>query len=327
MVEQSNTSGAHASAASGERERPRSQIRPVDPVSFADEASAILRSAWRPPCLDYTPGYLRFQCGFPTTLDPVSLAMYQGDEAIGFVAATGRHSNIGEMYHSSFLSLRPGSLPSLSIALARHQLRIIQRSNTRMLVFAQVGSTGENLLRCIESIGMKRSHLGEYRVHAAMPRLTTPNARVEELPGEEWAVEAGRMRDDSLLSPAFDAADLRHFVQDPDGRKFLAVIMDGKIIATAMRAYTPTVTATGSERIPALHYVRLAEQQPEALIALLGFAKDASHPVVTVPNAIGISPPVARAAGLRATGSVFAAYLTSDDGDVPPLRGTEFEIV
>ena len=288
----------------------------------------ILRAAWQPPSLDYTPEYLRFQCGFPTTLDPISLAAYEGEEAVGFVAATGRGSNVGEMYLSSFLSLRPGSVPSLSIALVRQQSRMLQKASMPSLVFAQVGSIGEYLLKCIDSLGIKRVLLGEYRVHAAVPRATASDLRVEQIPDYDWAADAELLRDDMLLSPAFDAANLRHFAQDPTGRRFLRVSdASGNVVAVAMQGYTRTVTATGVDQIPALHYVRLAEQRPEGLTALLAFAKDPAHPVVMVPNAAAISPPVARAAGVRATGSAFAAYLCPLHHELPPLRGTEFEIV
>jgi hypothetical protein len=305
----------------------RLQIRRVDPISFAAEASEILKCAWRPPCIDYTPEYLRFQCGFPTRLDPVALAAYQGDEALGFVAATGRNSNIGDIYHSSFLSFRPGSLSSLPLVLLRSEIKTIQKSGRPVLLFAEVGSIGQSLLKCIESIGMKQVSLGEYRIHAAVPKSAALSMRVKQVPMAEWARDAQRMSDDSLLSPVFDSANLQHFVKDPGGRKFLSVIAGGKVIAVAMQGYTPTVTATGNSQIPALHYVRLGEQRAEALMALLEFAKDASNPVVTVPNVAGISQNIARAAGLRATGSAFAAYLHPNDNNLPPFRGTDFEIV
>src|SRR5262245_53694988 len=94
-------------------------IRRVNPVTFAEEASAILKSAWQPPCLDYTPDYVRFQCGFPTNLEPIGLAMFEGETPLGFIASTGRTSNAGDVYLSSFLSFRPGSDPTLAMLLVR----------------------------------------------------------------------------------------------------------------------------------------------------------------------------------------------------------------
>jgi len=93
------------------------RIRPVDPIPFADSASALLRAAWKPPFIDYTPDYVRFQCGFPTPLPPIGIAAFDGEDPVGFVAATGRASNAGPIYLASYLALRPGTIPSLSVAI------------------------------------------------------------------------------------------------------------------------------------------------------------------------------------------------------------------
>ena len=326
MVDQSHPAGL--AGAEPARAGPRVQIRRVDPIAFAGEASAVLRAAWRPPSLEYTPEYVRFHCGFPTALEPISLAGYQGEEVVGFVAATGRQSSVGEVYLSSFLSLRPGSVPSLPTALVRQETRLLREAGRPTLVFAQVGSIGEYLLQCIDSLKIERVPLGEYRVHTAMPRGEVAGIGVEVVPPGDWAAAAEGLRDETLLAPSLDGDTVRHFASDPAGRRLLlAREAGGRVVATAMQGITSTVTATGVDRIPTLHYVRLAEQRPEALKALLAFVKSASHPIVLVPNVVGISQPVARAAGVRAAGSAFAAYLCPFGADLPPLRGVELEIV
>lgn len=328
MVDQSHHAGGDGAGIGDATAVLRPQIRRVDPLGAANAASAILNLAWRPPSLHYSPEYLRFHCGFPTALAPVSLAAYQGDEMVGFVAATGRRSSVGEVYLSSFLSLRPGSTPSLPIAMVRQETRLLREAGRPSLIFAQVGSIGEYLLKCIDSLRIERLPLGEYRVHTAMPRGDVIGVHVEEAAPSAWAAEAERLRDPALLSPRFDDETVRHFVGDPAGRRFLwARDEAGAIVAVAMQGVTATATATGVDRIPTLHYVRLAEQRPDALKALLGFAKGDAHPIVIVPNAAGISQPVARAAGVRAAGSAFAAYLCPFGAELPPLRGAEFEIV
>jgi hypothetical protein len=95
-----------------------------------------------------------------------------------------------------------------------------------------------------------------------------------------------------------------------------------------MQGHTQMLTGTGTMRIPALHSVRLGGEFPEALAALLAYARTAETAVVTVPNTVRIAPAVAKAAGLRATGSVFGAYICPNDSGPPPaVRATEFEIV
>lgn len=306
----------------------RPRIKRLDPLAFAAEASSILRSAWRPPCLDYAPEYVSFQCSFPTTLEPIGLAIFEGHNPVGFIASTGRSSTTGELYLSSFLAFRPGSDPMLPIALVREENRTLQQTGRQVLIFTQVGSAGERMLKCRDSAGMKRIALGQYRIHAAVPNPATVNTRVQRISAEEWAVEANRLRDPTLLSPSFRSADLQHFTKDPLGRQFLvALAQDGKVLATGMLAFTSTIATTGLMRIPTLHYLRLADQQPAGVIALLAYAKDPSVPVVIVPNPIGISDGVAKSAGLRGTPSVFSAYLAFSTGEPPSFRGTEFEIV
>jgi hypothetical protein len=304
------------------------QIRRVNPVAFATEASTILKAAWQPPSLDYTPEYVQFQCSFPSVLDPVGVAIFEEQNPLGFIAATGRNSNAGELYLSSFLAVLPGSHPASAIMLIRHETQIIQETGRPVFMFVQAGSVGEKLLKCRDSLGMRRVSLGEYRVHAAVPKPSMSKARVRRVPPDEWSVEANRFRDDSLLGPAFTPADMQHFCKDPQGRQFLmAVDEHGQVIATAMRAFTSSVTVTGVMQIPSLHYVRLADQRPDGLAALLAFAEHPASPVVTVPNMAGITSTVAKAVHLRATPSVFVAYLSYSTADAPPFRGTDFEIV
>lgn len=303
------------------------QVRSVDPMAFADEASMVLRSAWRPPCLDYTPEYLRFQLGFPSSLSSIGVAAWQGAEPVGFVAATGRRTNLGDLYLSSFLSLRPGTVSSVALALVRTEIREVLRSARPMLVFAEVGSVGEYLLRTLEILGLSKYQIGEYRVHSALPIQPPEGYVVTSVTAGQWFAAADTMRDDTLLSPAFDTPTLLQFASAPGRRKFLVVSRDGVPLIVAMLGLTEMSTQSGTCRVPALHYVRMSTEDPDALVALVGAANESAGTVVTVPNTVGIPPEVARAARLRATGAVFAAYLCPNNSSLPPVRGTEFEIV
>jgi hypothetical protein len=150
----------------------------------------------------------------------------------------------------------------------------------------------------------------------------------EEAPLGPWLEAAERLRDPALLAPTFDEATIDHFLADPGGRRLVwAREPGGRVLATAMQARTFTKTASGVDPIPALHYIRLAEPRADALGALVALAQDAEQPVVLVPNAITIPPQVARAAGVRATGTPFGAYLCPMGNELPGIRGTEFEIV
>jgi len=303
------------------------RIRPVDPIPFADSASALLRAAWKPPCIDYTPDYVRFQCGFPTPLPPIGIAAFDGEDPVGFVAATGRASNAGPIYLASYLALRPGTIPSLSVAIVRAESRKLLEAKAPMLVFAQVGSVGEYLLKIFESMGLARTFIGEYRVHAGTPKEIPAGLHVEDVPPEAWAREAAVLEPDGLLSPTFDNANLAHFARDPFGRRFVVVRRGDGVVATGMQSWTQIVPSSGPGRVPALNYVRLKGDDPDALVALLALPRHEHSPVVTLPNTAGARHDVAKAAGLRATGSVFAAYVFHIGGEFPTFRGTEFEII
>jgi hypothetical protein len=305
----------------------RTRIESIDPVAMAHQGSDVLSAAWHPPCLAYPPAYIQFQCGFPTDRAPAAVAAWQGDTMVAFVAAAGRRTNVGDIYLSSFLALRPGTVSSVAVAVIRTQIRMILREHCPTLIFAQSGSVGEALLSAIDAMGLRRLPIGEYRVHSAFPPPMPPGLDVEELAPEAWARAMHQLRHEALLAPSFDPGTLTHFLRDPGGRRLLCVRHQGEVVAAAMRAMTEMRTAVGSSQVPALHYIRLRDQQPEPLIALFAAARDPQSPVVTVPNTSTISTAVAKAARLRATGTAFSAFLCPNGCALPEITGTECEIV
>lgn len=311
----------------GVREARRIRIEGADPVALAQQGSELLSAAWQPPCLAYTPGYIRFQCGFPTNRPPAAVAAWQQDTMVAFVAATGRRANIGDLYLSSFLALRPGTVSSVALAVIRTQIRTVLRERCPTLVFAQSGSVGEALLETIDTMGLRRLPIGEHRVHAALPPEPPAGFEVEEVAPETWANEMHLMREDALLAPSFDAETLAHFLSDPGGRRLLCVRHQGDIVAAAMGATTDVRTPAACMRVPTLHYIRLKRQAPEPLIALFSAVRDPRSPVINVPNTSRIAPAVAKAAGLRATGAAFSAWVCANNCPIPDIRGTEWEIV
>jgi hypothetical protein len=245
---------------------------------------------------------------------------------VAFVAAVGRKSSLGDIYLSSFLSLRPDNVASLSVTILRAQVRAAGHLKRPVLFFAQPGSAGEYLLGVIETLGLTRTLIGEYRVHSAIPGAVPNGIQVSELPLDEWGREAERLRRSSLLSPVFDAETLAHFKGYSSGHRFLCARRGEEILATAMAAKAHMVTMTKDAWIPALHYVRLNRQEPEPLAALVAAAADPAVPVVTVSNPTGVDPAVVKA-GLRASGTVFSAYICPNGCELPPLTGTEFEVI
>src|SRR5947208_5095834 len=197
------------------------RIVPVALAHFTQTASDILRSAWKPPCIDYSPEYLGWQFGFPSDLPPIALAAYVEDRPVAFVAATGRITNAGPVYMSSFMSMVPGTPSPVAIALVRQQQRALKQSGVPTVVFAQKGSVGEQLLAVGQTVGLHWNPLGEFRVHAAIPRAQPSCIDVRTVSPGEWVTIADSLPDDDLLSLRFDGPTLRHLEADPFRREFL----------------------------------------------------------------------------------------------------------
>ena len=168
----------------------------MDLREFSKTASEILSAAWKPPCLDYSPEYLAWQFTFPSELKPVALAAYQDGKPVAFVAATGRQTNAGLLYVSSFMSILPGTPASVAIAIIRQQSRALRDSKLPTVVFAQKGSVGEQLLAVGETVGLKRYPLGEYRIHASAPKPEQNGFSVRRVPGLEWLQASEPLRKD-----------------------------------------------------------------------------------------------------------------------------------
>ena len=91
-----------------------------------------------------------------------------------------------------------------------------------------------------------------------------------------------------------------------------------------MLSDTRSLTAQGKQSTPTLHYVRLRDDDPAPLSAMLSYASGRG-PVVNVPNVSAISAGTRRAVGLRATPSVFTGHI-STASPPPEFNATELEI-
>jgi hypothetical protein len=133
-----------------------------------------------------------------------------------------------------------------------------------------------------------------------------------------------------VLTYAFDDETLAHFAASPEPRMFLAAVTRGQVVGIAMSGVTHSLSASGSQSTIVLHYVRVIEGSPEALVALISGVAQRANPkakIVSVPNVANLAPEVTRRAGLRATPAAFSAFLYTHDGDAMGLRATDFEIV
>lgn len=283
----------------------------------------VLRAAWHPPSLRYTPELIQFQMQFPASA-PTFTVLAANEEPIAFVAAMGRDSTIGPIHLSSFYSVVPGHPSSVAISLVRRELTEMKRIGVPALVFAAAGSTGDDMVRASEIFGRPHVRLKDCRIHMALRRPMPEGFQVDDIDPDKWARYAANLdhHDPSVLSLAFTPETMRHMTRDPLGRRFLAATYDGEVAAVAMLTHTESIQRDGAlQFLTNLSYIRLRDHSADALSALIAAPE---LDVITLPNVIGLPPEVLKSAKVRATPASFNAYIA---GAPAGLEATDIEIV
>ncbi len=305
-----------------ERARIRIEVRDANGAA-ADIGVRGLRKAWQPPCLHYTPEFVRFQSSYPSSVPSCAWITWSGDEPVAFVAAMGRETTVGPMYLSSFYCALPG-YGAIAPGILRSEVIALKESRVPCLVFAAEGSVGESIMWQAERFGRPNVKIGTHRVHMAAPRPMPERFEVVDLSPNEWALYADefRTKEPGLLSPVFTPATLEHMAADPHGRRFVAAVTGGEVAGVAVLSNTHTLAQDGSVQIlPTLNYVRLRRPLPHALSALIC---SAGGPLVTIPNTSGLDGATLRAARARATPASFTAVMA---GSPCEITATDFEVV
>ncbi len=318
------------------------RVEAVEPAGAAEAASRVLREAWLPPCLDYSPEYLRWQLTFPGALPAEAVLARDGDEPAGFAGATPRRVLLGGRSLTvrilSFVAVRPpwrgqGLAGRLYDAL----LAELGRAGAPVVAFAEPGSGGEAALRsgCARA-GWHCRAAGDLPLYAylARPGAGAPDlARLRDVPFESSLLPAlCAAADPDWLESAPDAAVLAHYGADPRSRA--AWLLDEGEGGMVLGARTGTWTPQGPVEVVTLEPAWLPAPHPDALRALLHaaahrWAGDGRPLRVTLPNPGRLEPAAAAAAGLRRIPGGFRAYLCAPDPDDPVLRarGTTVEVV
>jgi len=218
--------------------------RPVS-IDFADTAAGILREAWPPPALDYSPEYVRWQLGYPSASGQApAVAAFDDTIPVGFAAVTPRGIGWGSHHWQSgivsFVSVRPEwQKKGIAAALYSALLEKISAAGMLVVTFAAADSPGEKtLLRSYEQAGFRIHPLGRYPVYGAVIR-----------PGElspEWSWESCRgglsevapvfencLQNRRVLWGTPDDAEIRHGMSHPHGRRLLVLRREGEPVAVA----------------------------------------------------------------------------------------------
>jgi GNAT superfamily N-acetyltransferase len=315
----------------------------VAPDQFAIPASRILRDAWRPPCLDYSPEYVAWQIGFPGAVPAVAVAASDGDEPVGCAALLPRRVRFRghnyDIFILTFVAVRPGWRgrgigPSVYAAL----LDAARAGGPPIVVFVEPSSAGRRLLlESLDAARLAARPLGTYHAHAGMagpqPAGGEPGC-VTTRDRSEYRRAASESDDRTTLCADPTDEQLDHYLSDPRGRELVvgsAAAGGGRWAAMVVSA--EVVAAGGPERRILIDSI--AGLDPSAdflrgLVRIQGGRPGSRGPVaVTAPNVHGIDPTTLRAAGLRRIPSVFEAYLAVTGPDHPILaaEGTNLEII
>jgi hypothetical protein len=321
------------------------RVEIVDPVAFAEPAGRVLQEAFEPPCLRYTPEYLRWLFGFPNGLESIGVAAFDGGEPVGFFGVMPRRMRLGDRRLAvnliSSLAVRPAWRGPLALAMYSRLLEELHRTGRPVVSYVRPGTVAERMLWWnFQRAGFQTRSLGSYRTYGAAADAAGPAdgpARVEEADEDGFLEMVQSCRDAGILwrDPGRDV--LRYNRADPRGCA-LVLIHDatGRPVGAAMVTLSQVVLPQGSESVPTIDSVFLPRPSAEALRALVQFARrrwdgQATSTVVMAPNLVGIDPGVLRAAGLRATASVFQGYLFDPMTGTKPLpaaiAGTNLEVL
>ena len=292
-----------------------------DPVQYAEVASRILRAAWKPPGLNYSPEYLAWQFSFPGDIPKRAAIAFLDNQPVGCIAVTSRrfwcvHDSFSA-YVLSFVAVDPAAgRRGIAAALYESLLEALPL-DVPVFAFAEPESIGERLL--LSSFARASFRHRPLQSCRAVGYLHRPRATANDGPSAEEMTAYGEFTSAGLPSARRDViwTDVTHehwshYQQDPRGRVMVAVRnAAGNLIGTAMLVTAETVSPDGVQKVPMLESVTLSEPTSDALAALFGFAAGRSQPgsIVVASNLSYIDFAVVKAAGPRALPSLFSAHV------------------
>jgi hypothetical protein len=319
-------------------------VEPVDPVALAEPASRLLAQVWEPPCLHYTPDYLRWQFGFTGEhLSSIGLAVYRDfQELIGFNSATVRRLRFRGTVSDVFLVCLSAVHPAwhgsrVAGILWKAMLEAVLKMERPYLSFAEAGSPTDRSAQRAQP-GRYLTSLGSFPIHGFMPR---PNAE----PGDIRVIET---EDPEAMRPVIRACDdeatlwndpdprmLAHYAADPRPSAMLLLEgPEGDLRGAARIVCAETLTSQGQSILPIVENLFLPNPDADTLRALCLYAARrwpdrVTAPMVSIPNVWGIDPDILKAAGLRQTTARFVGFIGTYSVSDPftPASGTNLDIV
>ena len=296
------------------------RVEVMEPPRASEMSSEILRAAWLPPSLYYSPEYVRWQFTFPGPPATAAIA-FLGGRPVGCAAVTPRRLRSGGFSINtqvlSFVAVVPDAR-GRGVAQAVYAALLEQlRDAAPLLAFSEINSPGGRLLAgALSKAGFVTHRLAPCRAVGYRPR-----------PGQEPArLEAVEIDDDRIVRALIDNAASRsvlwndptaeqwaHYRADPR-RRYTVGVFDatGAAAAAAMVVITEMQTSAGVEDVPMLESIWSASDSADALRAIFEFAArscDTAIPTIVASNVSHLDASLVRGAGARALPSTFEASL------------------
>ena len=297
-----------------------SRIEIGDPLQYAGIASEILQTAWKPPCLHYSPEYLAWQFGFPSEVPTLGVIAFVENRPAGCAAVTARRFSCGrETFPAlvfSFVAVAPSAAGrGIARTMYASLLDALPR-DVPVFAFAGPDSLGERLLlNNFSRAGFRHRTLRTCRavgyVHRAGLTAIEGATAQETTTYEEFASMGRASNNEDVIWTDVTPREWHHYGQDPRGRVMVTVRdADGRPLGTAMLVTAEIVSSEGVQKVPMLESVTLAEPTSHAVAALLRFAAARFQPgsVIVASNMSYIDPGIIKTAGARALPSSFNAY-------------------
>jgi Acetyltransferase (GNAT) family len=297
------------------------RIEVVDPLVSAESFGRILRAAWKPPSLNYSTEYLKWQFGFPGPPKSVGALGFVDDRAAGCIAVTPRQVRYGALsfpiYVLSFVAVEPEARGAgLAASLYQALLSSVPRS-VPVLAFAESGSVGERLLvREFDRASFRRQSLQACRATGYLGGAsgTPPDVRVRTVVVGDHPILAEIFAANTMPTIWNDCEQqqLHHYQNDPRRRSmFILEDGEGSPVGFAMAVMSEVITASGLQELPMLESAYFPNPSAVLVRAAFGFAAEllGASSVVIASNLSYVDKVVVRSAGVRAMPSVFNAYL------------------
>ena len=322
--------------------------RLVQSADFADEASAVLAAAWKPPALHYSSDYLRWQFTFPGPWPAPASAAFEGSKLAGFAACTHRRvryqARTIDAMVVSFVAVQPDRRNrGVAAGLYATLLGALAGRGAPLLTFAPSGSAGQRAMEgSYAKAGFALHSLGSLAVYGCF----APSAPA----GENWTVcqpgsearQLSRVIDrcaanSSLIWSDPSAAQLDHYLQDPRERRLLIERdQTGGVTAAAWVVRAEYVTPSKIDFVTSIDCAWLPRDRASSLpdlafaAALTCSAQGSAGPaVISAPSLSGFDPQDLRKAGVRQMAPPFAGYAASAENadPFPGALGSNLEVV